>query len=172
MNKYSIYILIMMTTFLVGRSWALDPLAPRAERRYGMIYVKTPNTDDEILLVSQRPDTKDQKIKGLEDVQVPVGDYVVQVKIQPEYNYEQPVTIRPTERHEIIVPGFGNLRVNGKCDKVFVSQDGKEFAKIKCGQVRTLPRGPYDLKIQIGKYNLDQNVVVVTNTLREIDIVK
>lgn len=155
-----------------GLTWALDPVAPRAERRYGMVYVKSPNPDDKIVLVSQRQGIDDQKIESLKDVQVPVGDYVVEVSMEPEYSYAQPVTVRPTERHEIIVPGYGNVQVNGKCDKVRVLKDGKEIAKMKCGEVRTLPRGSYDLKIEIGKYTLDQSVGVVTNTLRQVDIVK
>lgn len=165
--------LVFLGLFLSsGLAWALDPVAPRAERRYGMVYVKSPNADDKIVLVSQRQGVDDQKIESLKDVQVPVGDYVVEVSMKPEYSYAQPVTVRPTERHEIIVPGYGNVKVNGKCDKVKVLQNGKEIAKMKCGEVRTLPRGAYDLKIEIGKYTLDQSVGVVTNTLRQIDIVK
>lgn len=172
MRKHTSILLLFLAFLLSSPTWALDPVAPRSERRFGMVYVKSPNADDKIVLVSQRPGEKDLKIKALEDVQVPVGDYVVQVEMPPEYTYEQAVTVRPTERHEIIVPGYGNVRVNGKCDQVKVLENGKEIAKIKCGQVRTLPRGSYELKILIGKYTLDQSVGVVTNTLRQVDIVK
>jgi hypothetical protein len=169
--------LLFLLTCLVflpgGRVWALDPVAPRSERATGVVYVETPNQEDEIILVDERGLLKDQKISSLKDVKVRVGDYLVKVKIKPEYTYEQALTVRPTERHDIIVPGFGNLRVNGTCKKVEIFKDKKKIAKIKCGKIRTLPNGNYDLKIELDKKNtLDQTVSVFTNTLREVDIVK
>jgi len=174
MNRLFLFILFLLcAASWVHSAWALDPVAPREERRTGVIYVKTPNEEDEILLQDQRGDLKDKKIKSLQDEKIRVGDYLVLVKIKPEYTYEQAVTIRPTERHEIIVPGFGNVRVNGNCKEVLISQEKKKIAKIKCGEVRTLPRGVYDLKIKLSKkYTLEETVAVVTNTLRELDVKK
>lgn len=157
----------------IGQVWALDPAAPRSERATGVVYVETPNQDDEIILEDERGLSKDQKISSLKDVKVRVGDYLVKVKIKPEYTYEQALTVRPTERHEVIVPGFGNLRVNGTCRQVEILKEKEKIAKIKCGKIRTLPNGTYDLKIELDKKNtLDQTVSVFTNTLREVDIVK
>ncbi|MDX1387278.1 MAG: hypothetical protein R3257_06775, partial [bacterium] len=144
-----------------------------SERATGVVFVETPNPKDEIVLVDQRGQLKDRKIASLKNVKVRVGDYLVKVQIQPEYTYEQPLTVRPTERHEVIVPGFGNLRVNGKCKQVEIFQEKKKITKIKCGKIRTLPNGVYDLKIKLDKkYTLDQTVSVFTNTLREIDVKK
>ncbi len=150
--------------------WALDPVAPRSERALGVIYVETPNPDDEITLVLQQDEIHQSRISTKQDVKVPVGDYKVLVKMRPHYTYEQAVTVRPTERHEIIVPGFGNLRVNGACREVKVYQEGKEIAKMTCDKTRTLPRGAYDVKIVQGKYNIEKRVDVVTNHLLELDI--
>lgn len=170
--RYLIYIFIL-ACYLPGiPAHALDPVAPRSERRFGLVYVKTPNPDDKVTLISQRVDGKTQKIKPGEDVKVKVGDYLVTVEMGHDYIYNQDISVRPTERHEVITPGYGNLRVNGPCKEVLVSQGGKKIAKIKCGKIRILPRGSYDLKIKIGKYTLDQTVAVVTNTLREIDVKK
>jgi len=168
--KKLIGILFLLLVITAPEAQALDPVAPRGERKYGMVYIETPNKDDKIVLESQRGE-KDQKISSLKDVQIKVGDYLVKVTIKPDYTYEQPITVRPTERHEVIVPGFGNMRVNGKCKEVLVLQEGKKVTKLKCGEIRTLPRGIYDLKIIISKrITLDQTIAVVTNTLREVDV--
>jgi len=172
MKKQAIWILLPLL-FVSLSVWALDPKAPRSERATGLIYVHTPNQDDKITLISSRDEKNKQKIISDEEKQVKVGDYLVRVEIAKEYTYEQDVTIRPTERHEVIVPGYGNLRINGTSGKITVYPVGskKKIAQFKGGEIRTLPRGVYDIKIQVGKYILDQNgISVVTNTLREIDV--
>ena len=168
--RESFSLMVLFLLLISVPAMALDPVAPRSERRFGMIYVETPNSTDKISITNQRTGEETKDIKPLTDVKVQVGDYEVLVKISPKYSYTQHVTVRPTERHEIIVPGFGNVRVNGACKEVIILKEGKEVTKIKCNEVRTLPRGPYDLKIKIGKYTLDQSVTVVTNTLREVDV--
>lgn len=173
MKKMFFSLLVLM--FLWGCGWflpvwALDPVAPRSERASGIIYVETPNSDDEVTLILQQDEFHQSQIRTKEDIKVPVGDYKVLVKMRPHYTYEQAVTVRPTERHEIIVPGFGNLRVNGSCRGVKVYQEGKEIAKMTCDKIRTLPRGAYDVKIVQGKYNIEKRVDVVTNHLLELDI--
>jgi hypothetical protein len=137
------------------------------------LYVKSPNPTDKISLTSLRTEKEEShKVVEGEEVDVPVGDYRITVEMGYGYVYEQEVTIRPTERHEIIVPGFGNLRVNGTNGKITVLQVGTGIkeAEFKGGETRTLPRGDYDVKIEVGKYTLDQQVTIVTNSLREIDV--
>lgn len=169
MNRF--FLVLTAFLFLIPQNAkALDPKAPREERATGMVYVETPNPDDKIVLEPQREGQKEIKLSNKKDQLVPVGDYLVKVEIKPEYHYEQALTVRPTERHEVIVPGFGNLRVNGECSEVTILKDGKEIDKIKCGQIRTLTSGAYDLKIKVGKHTLDQPVAIVTNTLRQVDI--
>jgi len=171
--RKKIFVSILFAFLLGGISipaQALDPVAPRSERKFGMIYIKTPNATDVIKLKSLKGKGKEKKLSPVTDVKVRVGDYRVIVAIKGGYVYEQDVIVRATERHEVIVPGYGNVRVNGSCNGVTVLQGGEKKAEIKCGEIRTLPRGPYDIRIQIGKYTLNQSVTVVTNTLREIDI--
>lgn len=168
--KRIILTVLSLGLLIQAPAWALDPVAPRAERKYGMIYVKTPNANDTITLTSLRDESKTQTLSPEEDVKIKVGDYRVSVVIQGGYSYEQDVIVRATERHEVIVPGFGNVRVNGQCATVTILQGGKKVAEIKCNEVRTLPRGPYDLEIKKGKFTLKQSITVVTNTLRELDV--
>jgi len=168
--KNAWYFLIVFILLYSLPVQALDPVAPRAERRFGIVYVKTPNPGDKVVLVNQRAGGDDIEVTPGQDVQIRVGDFRVTVKIAKEYEYIQDVTVRPTERHEIIVPGYGNLRVNGVCDEVLILKGKKEIDKIKCNQIRTLPRGVYDLKIKKGKFTLDQSASVVTNTLREFEV--
>lgn len=169
--RWKISLILMIFVFNIPAALhALDPKAPREERAFGTVYVETPNKEDKIILISQRGDEKEQKIASGQDVNVKVGDYLVKVNMEPDHTYEQALTVRPTERHEVIVPGFGNLRVNGNCREVEIYRDGKKIDKIKCNKIRTLVSGAYDLKIKVGKHTLDQTISTVTNTLREVDI--
>ncbi len=171
--KWLVWAIFLFSLLSVGSALALDPVAPRSERAFGTLYVKTPNAGDVVTVTDMAGVEKEQKVSPGEDVKVKVGDYRISVDIADDYTYEQDVTIRPTERHEIIVPGYGNLRINGTKDKVSVYQVGTNdlVAEFNGGEVRTLPRGVYDIKIQVGKYTLEQNnISVVTNTLREIQV--
>ena len=155
---------------------ALDPVAPVSERKYGIVYVKsTLPKSDIITLTSSTDPTNTLSLKSETDAKVPVGDYMVRVEMQ-DYSYEVEVTVRPTERHEIIVPGFGNLKVNGPkaTVEVFKSGEKKPVATFDTNYVKTLPSGTYEVAISWGsgkkKDTLTQkNVVVVTNTTRQID---
>ncbi len=156
---------------------ALDPVAPVAERKFGVVYVKsTLPSSDVITLTSAADPNSTQTIKAETDSKVAVGDYTVRVEMQ-EYSYEVEVTIRPTERHEIIVPGFGNLRVNGPNKalvEVFEANSNKLVTKFQTNFTKTLPRGNYDVKVSVGKTKKDsvtqKNVMVVTNTTRQVDV--
>jgi len=169
MKKHLIFV-SLFCLYLAFPAHALDPVADIAERKFGMIFIKTPNADDVITLTSLRDEDKKQKVSPETDVKIRIGDYRVTVDIKGGYVYNQDVIVRGTERHEVIVPGYGNLRVNGRCSEVTILQNDKKVMVIKCNEIRTLPRGSYDLKIQVGKFTLDQNVMVVTNTLRELDV--
>lgn len=153
---------------------ALDPVAPASERAFGIVYVKSPLPgSDVVTLTSQSDDKNVLKMQPEVDAKVKVGDYTVRVEMQ-DYSYEQEVSVRPTERHEIIVPGFGNLVVKGPKGTVEVytkESSKKPESTFATNFVKTLPGGIYDVKVKVGKYTLDQNnISVVTNTTREIDV--
>jgi hypothetical protein len=160
--------------FLSGSAHALDPVAPRSERAFGIVYVKTPLPGSDIVTLISKSDPKDtQKLQAEVDVKVKVGDYLVKVEMQNPYTYEQEVSVRPTERHDIIVPGFGNVIVKGAKGNVEAYAQGSSspVAKFATNYVKTLPEGTYDLKVKVGSYTLDQkSISVITNTTREVDV--
>lgn len=169
MKKHFLFIFVGLL-ILCPRAWALDPVAPASERAFGTIYVKSPLPgSDSIALDCSGEITK---LQPEVDAKVKVGDCTVRVEMQ-DYSYEQEVSIRPTERHEIIVPGFGNLVVKGAQGtvEVYAKNAKKPESTFKTNFVKTLPSGVYDVKVKVGKYTLDQNnISVVTNTTREIDV--
>lgn len=174
--KKLIYFALLAWLGGIQAAHALDPVAPVSERKYGVVYVKSTLPKSDIITLTNSTDpTANISIKSETDVKVPVGDYMVRVEMQ-DYSYEVEVTVRPTERHEIVVPGFGNLKVNGAKATVEVLKPGekKPIAKFDTGYVKTLPSGTYDVVITWGpaqkKDSLTQkNVVIVTNTTRQID---
>jgi len=168
---------LFLTALIPSFSFALDPVAPASERKFGIIYVKSTLPQSDVITVTSVTDPgKVITLKSETDAKVPVGDYTVRVEMQ-DYSYEVEVSVRPTERHEIIVPGFGNLKVNGPqaTVEVFESDKKKPIATFKTNYVKTLPSGTYEVVITWGakkskKTSLTQsNVQVVTNTTRQID---
>ncbi len=175
MRKWLIFAVLVLGG-MAGRAQALDPVAPVSERKFGVIYVKSTLPASDIITVTNVTDEKQVlTLKSETDAKVPVGDYMVRVEMQ-DYSYEVEVTVRPTERHEIIVPGFGNLKVNGPKANVdvFAVGEKKPIATFATNYVKTLPRGTYDVVISWGaskkKDSITQkNVQVVSNTTRQID---
>lgn len=173
MKKIFPLILLSLLAFS-GKSRALDPIAPASERAFGTVYVKSPLPNSDIVTLTSQSDTQNiLKMQPEVDAKVKVGDYTVRVEMQ-DYSYEQEVSVRPTERHEIIVPGFGNMVVKGAKGTVEVytkDSSKKPESTFATNYVKTLPSGNYDVKVKVGKYTLDQNnISVVTNTTREIDV--
>jgi len=161
--------------FCVTNAWALDPVAPVSERKFGVVYVQSTLPGSDIITLTSSTDPgKVINMKSGVDAKVPVGDYQVRIEMQ-DYSYEVGVTVRPTERHEIIVPGYGNLKVNGPkaVVEVFEKDSKKPIAKFDTNYVKTLPKGIYDVKITYGKtkkQSIDEHdVSIVTNTTRQID---
>jgi hypothetical protein len=165
------YFLIIFCPF---GAHALDPLAARSERSQGMIYVKTPLPESDIVTITKGG--MQETLKPETTKWVPIGDYLVTVKMG-DYQYNQNVTVMPTERTDVVVPGYGNLKVNSlnPNDGVEVYPRGSTtaIAKFSASQTKTLPTGYYDVKVNVGTTSVTQpNVFVVTNTTRELVVSK
>ncbi len=151
---------------------ALDPLAPRSERSRGMIYVLTPQPNDKVTITSRAGGTQSIPTNFVQ--WVPVGDYTVIAQMQ-DNRYTQHVTVQPTERTDVVVPGFGNIKVNsispGDQVEVYRAKGGSLAAKFPASQIKTLPSGRYDVKITVGKDSVTKNnILIVTNTTRQVDV--
>lgn len=166
--------------FLLGVSniWALDPVAPRAERKYGELMVQTPLPSDTCEIRMTKDKNRDagidyqQKFKPGETIKIPVGDYDLTVKLQ-DREWKTQVTIHPTERTDVKVTGYGNLKVNspnpGKDTVEVATLDGKVISTFHPSQVKTLPNGTYNVTVKMGGVSITQpNVVIITNTTREV----
>lgn len=166
--------LFFIFTFLLAMpAMALDPLAERSERDKGMIFVKTPLPSSDKVIATHLKTNESINIPIEQATWVPLGDYRVDVKLQG-YQYSQNVTVQSTERTDVVVPGYGNLRVNppspDRMVQVF-SKNGTKVAEFPCSTVKTLPTGVYDLKISVGKDLIPLNDIwIVTNTTREVDV--
>jgi hypothetical protein len=113
-----------LLVFVLGFSTlalALDPVAPRAERKFGEILVESPLPESDLCeLTPTSKGGEAQKFKPGETTKVPVGEYDLKVKLQ-DAEWKTHLTIHPTERADIKVTGYGNLKVttpNPKSDKV------------------------------------------------------
>jgi len=156
---------------LAPAAQALDPVAPVSERKFGVIFVKTPQPESDQIQLESIADGKKRKVTPEAEVKVPVGDYRVNVKMQ-DYSYEQQVLVGGTERTEVVVPGFGNLKVDApKKSSVEVYKKGSQslIAKFPVSQIKVLPVGYYDVKISLLEASVTMNNVwIVTNTTREV----
>lgn len=158
--------------------WALDPVAPRAERKYGELMVQTPLPSDVCSIKMTKDKNRDagidyqQTFKPNETIKIPVGDYLLTVKLQ-DREWTSQVTIQPTERTDVKVTGYGNLKVNSpnpNKDTVEVATlDGKVISTFHPSQVKTLPNGTYNVTVKFGGTSITQpDVMIITNTTREI----
>ena len=176
MRRFLAYFtLISVSTLITGSVLALDPVAPRAFRKSGMIWVKTPNPATDVVEITRLKTGTTRTIPSDKVEVVPVGKYQVNVKMQ-NYNYTQKVLVEPTERTDVEVPGYGNLQVNSKFPGevvVYRQGTGTKVATFATNEVKTLPRGRYDVKVLLGKAKgsvMDDDVWVVTNTTRILDV--
>ncbi|HKX12756.1 MAG TPA: hypothetical protein VJP40_06355 [bacterium] len=163
-----------LTLLLLGlapSARALDPVAPVSERKFGVLFVKTPMPASDQIQIESIADGKKQKATSETETKVPIGDYRVTVKMQ-DYSYQQEVKVGGTERTEVVVPGFGNLKVEApKKSVVEVYKKGSQslVAKFPVDQVKVLPVGYYDVKISLLESSVTMNNVwIVTNTTREV----
>jgi hypothetical protein len=160
-------------------SLALDPVAPRAERKLGELLVKSPLPQSdvcEIASISKKGETFQEAVKQTfkpgEKIRIPVGDYFLKVKLQ-DAEWTSNITVQPTERTDVTVTGYGNLKVitpKPKSDTVEVySLDGKMVKSFNPTEVKTLPTGIYNVKVKMnGTEVTENNVNIVTNTTREV----
>ncbi|MBL7684681.1 MAG: hypothetical protein JNK65_01435 [Deltaproteobacteria bacterium] len=175
MKKVYAFIFVFSLLVISSLSFALDPVAPRSERKYGQLMVKTPLPELDVCEVVSTKDSADKfqkTFKPGEAVKIPVGDYIVKVKLQG-YEYQSNATIQPTERTDVVVTGYGNLKVNSpkpNSDMVEVrTKDGKLIKSFNPKGVQTLPTGTYDVKVKMKEGDVTQeNVVIITNTTREV----
>lgn len=169
--KLKVLIFSLLLLGLAPAARALDPVAPVSERKFGVMYVKSPQPQSDQVQVESVSDGKKQKVASETEVKVPIGDYRVHVKMQ-DYSYEQEVKVGGTERTEVVVPGFGNLKVEApKKSTVEVYKRGSQslVAKFPVDQVKILPVGYYDVKISLLDASVTMNNVwIVTNTTREV----
>lgn len=173
-------ILVAVVFYLsVPFALALDPVAPRAERKLGELLVKSPmpETDTcQVNFISKKGETFQDPVKESfkpgQKIRVPVGDYALKCKLQ-EAEWSSNITVQPTERTDVTVTGYGNLKVvtpKPGSDTVEVyTQDGKLVKSFNPTGVKTLPTGNYNVKVKMsGAEITEKNVSIVTNTTREI----
>ena len=156
--------------------WALDPLAPKSERAFGRIRVKTPLSTDicEIKGKANQTEGKYILIPCAEMTKVLVGDYDLRVKLQTT-EWTKEISVLPTEFTEVNVIGYGNLKVSSsdpKMDSVEVlGSDGKKVRDFFTKDTITLPNGTYNLKIHVKDQVVPfENVVILSNTTRELSV--
>ncbi len=176
MRNYKILVVFLLA-IVAFPALALDPVAPKSERRYGQIAVHTPLPSSDTCQIVAKSGSFQQSFKPEETVKVPVGDYTVKVKLQDQ-DWSKNITIHPTERTDVFVTGFGNLKVSSPdptLDVVEVlDQSGKQVANFHPNMVKTLPVGNYSVivKMKLSRRKNTQvrqdNVSIMTNATREI----
>jgi hypothetical protein len=173
-KKIILFVLAFSTMLGVRNLSALDPVAPKSERAFGFIKVESPLPDSDLCEVTRVDDKNSfkQSFKPAEMVKLPVGNYLLVVKLQNN-EWTSSAKISPTEYTKMVVIGYGNLKVttpNPSTDKVEVyTLDGKLIKSFSSSNPQTLPTGTYNVKIKIGASEVaENNVVILTNTTREI----
>lgn len=157
-------------------AWSLDPLAPRSERGEGRVVVRTPQTDNAITVTNLKNGGSWNPKPG-QTISVPVGAYELHVKMQ-DYTYHQNFHVAPTETSFLVVPGFGSLKIQAPnpSDKVTVTsaKTGQSVASFEASETKILPRGHYNVKIDVpgSLPAVQKNVWVVTNTTRVLDVTR
>jgi len=165
---------LSLLAFVNSASFALDPVAPKHERAFGFLRVDTP------LPQSDRCEVRGVGVSNSgivipcppnQQIKLPIGPYILSVHLQG-HEWTMPVTIAPTEYTKVAVSGFGNLRVEGArpSDTVeVVSQDGRVVERFTASQVKTIPVGVYNVKVNAsGSPITKSNVSVWPNTTREL----
>lgn len=152
---------------------ALDPYAPRQERSHGRIVVFTPQPESDVVTITGMGQNLTTR-SGVTHT-VPIGHYKIAVKMQ-NYQYTHDVRVDSTETTFFEVPGYGNLKVNSlnPNDTVNVTntKTGQVVATFPASETKVLPRGHYDVKVDVpGMLSaVKKDVWVVTNTTRIVDV--
>ncbi len=177
MKRYQTLVVIFLLAIFISPVWALDPVAPKSERRYGQVAVHSPLPSSDTCQIVAKTGSFQQSFKPEETIKVPVGDYTVKVKLQDQ-EWSKAITVHPTERTDVFVTGYGNLKVSSPdpaTDMVEVlDKSGKQVASYHPTTVKTLPVGNYSVivKMQLSRRKSTQvrqdNVSIMTNATREI----
>ncbi len=172
MKKF-IFLLYSLFFSLPLISYALDPVAPKADRAFGFFKVETPQSSDTCELLRLNPAHPPYKTSCQPNtmMSVPVGEYQLNIRMQ-EYSWNEKVNIHPTEYTSIAVLGYGNLLVNSPRATDFVeviNSQGKEVAQFGVNQVKTIPVGSYEVKVKSKGVQASMNkVVVIADKTREL----
>jgi len=175
MRKFIIIILSFSLFLLTSPlGFALDPVAPKEERAFGFFKVDTP------LPQSDRCELRGVGLSNYgfiipcvpgQQMKVPIGAYHLSVHLQGN-EWLMPLTVTPTEYTKVAVTGFGNLKVigAGPSDMVEVaSQDGRINERFRASEVKTIPVGVYNVKINTSAESIiKSNVSIWPNTTREL----
>lgn len=169
---------------LASVAYALDPVAPKSERAFGFLSVETPLKTDVIQAINSDPAKAAAPIllKNDEILKVPVGDYLVKVKMQDK-EWSQSVKVQPTELSALTVTGYGNLRVmapdpaNTNVD--VYGMDGQLVSHFAASQIKTLPTGNYRVTVKLPMESgmrsnevTKENISIVTNETRRVVVWK
>jgi len=180
--RKSIIILTALFLLVFGASrsaGALDPVAPKYLRAFGFLQVVSPLPQSDIAEITSLNSALDGyrlTFKPGDMVQVPIGSYLLKVKMQNN-EWVHPIQITPTEFTYVAVPGFGNLKVrtpNPMTDIVeLYSEDGSFLKSFPAAQIETIPMGVYHLRVKLGgpaSYSMvsKDRVSIFPNATREI----
>lgn len=167
------YLFYGFLLFLPMTTYALDPVAPKADRAFGFFKVDSPQNSDACELLRLSPAHPPYKTHCQPNtmMSVPVGEYQLSVRMQ-EYSWNEKVHIHPTEYTSVAVLGYGNLLVTSPRpdDRVeVINAQGKEVAQFKVNSVKTVPVGTYEIRLKSrdGQASLSR-VVVITDKTREL----
>ncbi len=152
---------------------ALDPLTAPEYKDKGMLVVEAPLSDNTITITNTATGAT-QNVTPNTVNWVSPGNYNVTVKMQ-DYTYNQNVLVKATERTDAQAIGYGAIKVNTPSPsdmiEVVAAGSGNSIAKFPSSQTKIVPTGTYNVKIQVGSNQLTQsNILVVTNTTREINV--
>ncbi len=173
-NKKFVFLFLFFLFLSPLSLFALDPVAPVAERKFGTLFVKSPMPESDSCVVQSNTSDFSKTFKSGETIKLPVGEYSLKVKLQ-DAEWNSLASIQPTERTEIVVIGYGNLKVkspNPSADRVEVyTPDARLVKSFSASKTQTLPTGEYTVKIKLGKSELIQSgVTLISNTTRELEV--
>jgi hypothetical protein len=170
----------------VSSALAFDPVAPRSDRPFGFLKVDTPLPQSDLCEITSINGVKygyHLAFRPGEMIQVPIGEYELKVKLQ-DGEWTSPITVTSTEFTNVVVPGYGNLKVQAPhpWDMVEVySRDGQLLKRFPASKVKTMPIGIYDVRVTMesdlanrGNVTVNtmiaskHNVMIAPNTTREL----
>src|SRR4030095_8263548 len=107
--------LLAVSLGVLPQVFALDPVAPRAERKLGELLVKSPlpETDTcQVNFISKKGETFQEPVKESfkpgQKIRIPVGDYALKCRLQ-EADCSSKISVNPTERTAVTITGYGHL---------------------------------------------------------------